>query len=148
VITLYRFAGIYLAAGRDAEAVVAAEQALAIAEAMRYSTAAAEALSVLAAAHRRAGRRAAAADLLAEAISVGRNEGERWLGKTLLTLGDIREEQGDHDGALAAWREAADLLHGVAHPSARDADSRLAARLPLSPARRATSPEEQRGQMA
>ncbi|MCW3815595.1 tetratricopeptide repeat protein [Micromonospora sp. DR5-3] len=149
VITLYRFAGIYLAAGRDAEAVVAAEQALAIAEAIRYPTAAAEALSVLAAARRRAGRLAAAADLLAAAISVGRNEGERWLGRTLLMLGDIRDEQGDHDGALAAWREAADLLHGVAHPSARDADSRLAAGLPLPPpARRATAPGGQRDQMA
>ncbi|MFD2766533.1 AfsR/SARP family transcriptional regulator [Micromonospora eburnea] len=149
VITLYRFAGTYLAAGRDAEAVVAAEQVLAIAEAISYSTAAAEALSVLAAARRRAGRLAAAADLLTAAISVGRNEGERWLGRALLTLGDIREEQGDHDGALTAWREAADLLHGVAHPSARDADSRLAAGLPLPPpARRATAPEEQRDQMA
>ncbi|MFE9691351.1 BTAD domain-containing putative transcriptional regulator [Micromonospora sp. NPDC005806] len=149
VITLYRFAGIYLSAGRDPEAVVAAEQALAIAEAMRYSTGTVEALTVLASVRRRAGRLAAAADLLTSAISVGRNEGERWLGKTLLTLGDVREEQGDHDGALAAWGEAADLLHGVAHPSARDADSRLAAWFPLSPsARRATSPEEQHGQMA
>ncbi|MFG2057047.1 BTAD domain-containing putative transcriptional regulator [Micromonospora sp. NPDC048930] len=149
VITLYRFAGIHLAAGRDAEAVVAAEQALAIAEAMRYATGTVEALTVLASVRRRAGRLAAAAELLTSAISVGRNEGERWLGKTLLTLGDVREEQGDHDGALAAWREAADLLHGVAHPSARDADSRLAAWFPLPPpARRATSPEEQHGRLA
>ncbi|MCW3841977.1 tetratricopeptide repeat protein [Micromonospora yasonensis] len=149
VITLYRFAGLYLSAGRDAEAVVAAEQALAIAQAMRYATGTVEALTVLASARRRAGRLAAAADLLTSAISVGRNEGERWLGKTLLMLGDVREEQGDHDGALAAWREAADLLHGVAHPSARDADSRLAAWFPLpAPARRAASSEEHRGRMA
>jgi tetratricopeptide (TPR) repeat protein len=127
VLALANLTEAYQANGHDAQAAAHAEQAVAIAASIETPFIMATALSALAVAHRGAGRLAAAADCLTRAVEAFRSNSERWAGKTLLVLGDVRQAQGDLAGARAAWQEASAMLHRTAHPSAADADARLTA---------------------
>jgi tetratricopeptide (TPR) repeat protein len=127
VLALASLTEAHQANGHGAEAAAAAEGALAIAASIETPFIMATALNALAVVHRGAGRLAAAADCLTRAVEGFRYNSERWAGKTLLELGDVRQAQGDLAGARAAWQEASAMLHATAHPSAADADARLAA---------------------
>jgi tetratricopeptide (TPR) repeat protein len=127
VLALAHLTEAHLMNGQDAEAAADAEEALAIAASIETPFITATALSAMAVVHRSAGRLAAAADCLTRAVEAFRYNSERWAGKTLLVLGDVRQAQGDHAAARAAWQEASTMLHVTAHPSAAEADARLSA---------------------
>jgi DNA-binding SARP family transcriptional activator/tetratricopeptide (TPR) repeat protein len=127
VLALANLTEAHLANCQQAEAAGAAEEALAIAASIETPFIVATALSAMAVVHRGAGRLAAAAECLTRAVEAFRYNSERWAGKTLLVLGDVRQAQGDLAGARAAWQEASAMLHVTAHPSAADADDRLTA---------------------
>jgi DNA-binding SARP family transcriptional activator/tetratricopeptide (TPR) repeat protein len=135
-LAMTRLAEAYEAGGRSADAIASAQQALAVATAAGHCAGAGAALSALARLHQGAGRLAEAEDCLGQALMAWRDNGDRWTGTVQLGLGDVRELRGDHEGAVAAWREASLLLHAVAHPSAEEADARLAAHLPVDSAPR------------
>ena len=127
VLALAHLAEARQANGQADEAVAAAEAALAIAVSIDSPFPTGFALSAQAVVHQAAGQLAAAADCLTRAVDAFRSNSERWAGKALLALGDVRHAQGDPDAARAAWQEASRTLHMITHPEAADADARLAA---------------------
>jgi DNA-binding SARP family transcriptional activator/tetratricopeptide (TPR) repeat protein len=125
VLALADLTKAHQANGQAAEAAADAEEALTLAASIDTPFTMATALSAVALVHQGAGRLAAAADCLTRAVDGFRYNSERWAAKALLALGDIRQAQGDHAAAHAAWQEASRTLHATTHPIAADADARL-----------------------
>jgi DNA-binding SARP family transcriptional activator/DNA-binding XRE family transcriptional regulator len=112
--------------GNFAQALVNCQQALALYRVLGDSRGEAAASDSLGYAHHLAGNPAEARRCYHAAVALFRSLGDRYQqAGSLARLGDVYHDDRDVTAAQAHWREAVDILDGLAHPDAAEVRAKL-----------------------